>query len=81
MEPLMSQLSDKEKAALARFESVPDSAAVPINICALVSGISARTWRRAPPIPTFKLSAGKRGANVGMLRKLTRGELASSVAA
>ena len=76
----MRQLSEKEIAALERFERLPDSAAVPLTIAALVSGLSGRTWRRAPPIPTFKVSANKKAANVGLLRKLTRGELASSAA-
>jgi hypothetical protein len=71
----MSQLTEAEIAILERFERLPDSAAAPIKICALVSGVSERTWRRSPPIPTFPISAGKRGANVGLLRKLTRGEL------
>jgi hypothetical protein len=77
----MSQLTEAEIAILERFERLPDSAAAPIKICALVSGISERTWRRSPPIPTFHLSAGKKGANVGLLRKLTRGELAPTAAA
>jgi hypothetical protein len=72
-------LSDKEKAALARFDSLPDSAAVPIKICALLTGISERTWRRNPPVQTFNVSAGKKAANVGMVRKLNRGELATTV--
>jgi hypothetical protein len=72
----MNRLSEKEIAALERFENLPDSAAVPLKICALVSGISDRTWRDKPPIPTFPISKGKRAANVGLLRKLTRGELA-----
>jgi hypothetical protein len=73
----MRRLSDTDIAILERFERLPDSAAAPIKICALVSGISERTWRRSPPIPTFQISAGKRAANVGLLRKLTRGELTS----
>jgi hypothetical protein len=77
----MRRLSDIDIAILERFERLPDSAAAPIKICALVSGISERTWRRSPPIPTFHLSAGKKGANVGLLRKLTRGELAPTAAA
>ncbi|QDW38967.1 hypothetical protein FFI89_018535 [Bradyrhizobium sp. KBS0727] len=74
----MRRLSENEIAILERFERLPDSAATPIKICALVSGISERTWRRNPPIPTFPLSAGKKGVNVGLLRKLTRGELAAA---
>lgn len=74
----MSRLSDKELAILERFEALPDSAAAPLKICALVSGISERTWRRSPPIPVFSISKHKRGANVGQLRKLTRGELAQA---
>jgi hypothetical protein len=66
---------DKEKAALERFTHLPDEAAAPLKLCAIVSGTSERTWRRNPPIPTFPISAGKRGANVGLLRKLCRGEL------
>ena len=76
----MRRLSDNDIAILERFERLPDSAAAPIKICALVSGISERTWRRNPPIPTFPISAGKRAANVGLLRKLTRGELAPTAA-
>jgi hypothetical protein len=76
----MSQLTEAEIAILERFERLPDSAAAPIKICALVSGVSERTWRRSPPIPTFPISVGKRGANVGLLRKLTRGELAAPAA-
>jgi hypothetical protein len=74
------RLSEKEIAVLERFERLPDSAAVSLEICALVSGISKRTWRRNPPIETFKISAGKKAANVGLLRKLTRGELAAPAA-
>jgi hypothetical protein len=74
------RLSDDEIAILERFDRLPDSAAVPLKICALVSGISGRTWRRSPPIPTFQISAGKKAANVGLLRKLTRGELAPTAA-
>jgi hypothetical protein len=76
----MRRLSDTDIAILERFERLPDSAAAPIKICALVSGISERTWRRSPPIPTFPLSAGKKVANVVLLRKLTRGELAPNAA-
>jgi hypothetical protein len=76
----MRRLSDADIAILERFERLPDSAAAPIKICALVSGISERTWRRNPPIQTFPLSAGKKGANVGLLRKLARGELAPTAA-
>jgi hypothetical protein len=76
----MRRLSDNEIAILERFERLPDSAAAPIKVCALVSGISERTWRRSPPIPTFQISAGKRAVNVGLLRKLTRGELAAPAA-
>jgi hypothetical protein len=71
----MRKLSDEEIAILDRFERLPDSAAAPLKICALISGTSERTWRRSPPIPTFFVSPGKRAANVGLLRKLTRGEL------
>jgi hypothetical protein len=74
------RLSEDEIAILERFERLPDSAAAPLKICALVSGTSERTWRRKPPIPTFQISACKRAANVGLLRKLTRGELAPSAA-
>jgi hypothetical protein len=80
MEPFMRKLSQREIAILDRFERLPDSAAAPISICALVSGLSERTWRRSPPIPTFHLSPGKKGANVGQLRKLTRGDLATAAA-
>ena len=76
----MRRLSENEIAILERFELLPDSAAAPIKICALVTGISERTWRDKPPIPTFHVSAGKKAANVGLLRKLTRGELAPSAA-
>jgi hypothetical protein len=62
------------------IERLPDSAAVPIKICALVSGISYRTWRRNPPIPTFPMGSLKKAANAGLLRKLTRGELAPAAA-
>jgi hypothetical protein len=73
-------LSEKEKAILERFGHLPDEAAAPLKLCALISGVSERTWRRNPPIRTFAISPGKRGANVGQLRKLTRGELATSAA-
>ncbi len=76
----MRPLSESELAILERFERLPDSAAASIKLAAMVSGISERTWRRSPPIPTFPLSAGKRGVNVGQLRKLTRGELAAPAA-
>jgi hypothetical protein len=71
----MKILSEKDKFLLARFEHLPDSAAVPLRICALISGLSERQWRAKSPIPTFYVSEGKRAANVGQLRKLTRGEL------
>jgi hypothetical protein len=76
----MRKLTDEEIAILQRTEHLPDSAAIPLKICALLSGVSERTWRRNPPIPTFPLSAGKRGVNVGLLRRLTRGELAATAA-
>ena len=76
----MRRLSEADIAILDRFDRLPDSAAAPIKICALVSGISERTWRRSPPIPTFPISAGKHGANVGILRALCRGELAAPAA-
>jgi hypothetical protein len=76
----MRPLSETEVSILERFERLPDSAAASLKICAIVSGISERTWRRSPPIPTFQISAGKKAANVGLLRKLTRGELAPSAA-
>jgi hypothetical protein len=71
----MKMLSEKEKMILARFEHLPDCAAVSLKICALISDTSERQWRSKPPIPTFYISEGKRAANVGLLRKLTRGEL------
>ena len=72
----MRRLSENEIAILEWFEHLPDSAAVPIKICSLMSGLSEQTWHRKPPIETFPLSAGKKGANVGRLRQLTRGALA-----
>ena len=68
-------LPEKEIEILARYERLPDSAAVPLKICSLVTGISERTWRDNPPIRTFFLTPHKRGANVGQLRALTRGEV------
>ncbi len=76
----MSLIPDEEIAALKRLEQLPDSAAVSIKNAALLSGISTRTWRRNPPIPTFAISAGKKAVNMGLLRKLTRGELAKPAA-
>jgi hypothetical protein len=67
-------LSEKEIAILERFEKLPDSAAVPLKTCALVTGTCERTWRSRPPIKIFYITPGKRGANVGELRALTRGE-------
>jgi hypothetical protein len=69
------RLSAQEVAMLERFKQLPDEAAAPFNVCALISGISERTWRQNPPIPTFNVSANKRAANVGLLRKLVRGEV------
>jgi hypothetical protein len=80
MRHVLRPLSDDEIAALERFERLPDSAAVPLKICALVSGISERTWRRSPPIQVFQIAPCKRGANAGLLRKFTRGELAPTAA-
>jgi hypothetical protein len=77
MEPVMPPLTAKQKAALARLDYLPDSAAVPLNICALLSGNSERTWRRSPPIPTFNVSRNKKAANLGLLRRLNRGELSA----
>ncbi|WP_157158784.1 hypothetical protein [Bradyrhizobium genomosp. III] len=76
----MRQLTEAEIAILQRTEQLPDSAAVPLKICALMSGVSERTWRRNPPVPTFHLSAGKKGANLGAVRQRCRGEAASSAA-
>jgi hypothetical protein len=78
MEPLMRKFSDEEIAILDRVEQLPDSAAVSLKICALMSNTSERTWRRSPLIQTFPVSPGKRAANLGKLRKLTRGELATA---
>jgi hypothetical protein len=80
MEPLVSKITDKQLAALALFESLPDTAAVGLKCAALISGVSERTWRRAPPIRTFQLTPKKRGANVGQLRRLVRGELTAPAA-
>jgi hypothetical protein len=77
----MRPLTETEKAALQRVEQLPDSAAIPLKLCALLSGNSDRSWRRSPPVPTFFISPGKRAANLGAVRKLVRGELASSTAA
>ena len=74
----MRHLTDDEISILQRTERRPDSSAVPLKICALMSGVSERTWRRNPPVPTFHLSAGKKGANLGAVRKLARGELAQA---
>jgi hypothetical protein len=71
----MRSLTPRQKLALERFEQLPDDAAVPFWICALVSNTSDRLWRDNPPIETFYITPGKRGANVGKLRKLLRGEL------
>jgi hypothetical protein len=76
MEPLMSKLSAREEAFLARFPSLPDEAAVSLAQASLINGISPHSWRRNPPIPVFFISGGLLGVYVGMLRKLTRGELA-----
>jgi hypothetical protein len=73
------RLSDKEVAILDRVENLPNSASVSIRVCALYSGTSERTWRRNPPIPIFPISRGKQGANLGLLRRLTRGELAPAL--
>ena len=73
-------LTEKEIAILERFERLPDSAAVGLRTCSLVSDISERTWRDKPPIPTFRITAQKLAANVGLLRKLIRGELAVNAA-
>jgi hypothetical protein len=72
----MKPLADKEKIALERFDALPDAAAVPFWICALVSNTSDRLWRDNPPIDTFYISPGKRGANVGVLRRHLRGQAA-----
>jgi hypothetical protein len=77
----MRPLTETEKAALERIEHLPDNAAIPLKLCALLSGNSDRSWRRNPPVPTFFVSPGKRAANLGLVRKLVRGELASPNAA
>jgi hypothetical protein len=64
----------KQKAFLQRFPLLPDDAAVPLLGASWLTGISDRTWRYSPPIPTFYITPNKRGVNVGMLRKLMRGE-------
>ncbi len=71
----MRRLTEKEKAALELFEHLPDSASAPLKLCSLVTGISDRTWRDKPPIPTFHITEKMKAANVGRLRKLMRGEL------
>jgi hypothetical protein len=80
LEAALPAIIEEEIAVLERLERLPDSAAVSIKNAALLSGISERTWRRNPPIPTFPISAGKKAVNVGLLRKLTRGELAPTAA-
>ena len=74
----MRLLTDEEITILQHVEKLPDSAAVPLKICALMSGITERTWRRNPPVPTFKISERIKGANLGALRKRYRGESASA---
>ncbi|WP_156179951.1 hypothetical protein [Bradyrhizobium sp. LTSPM299] len=76
----MRQLTDDEIKILQRIEKLPDSAAVTLKTCALMTGVSERTWRRNPPVPTFPLSAskaGKKGANLGAVRQHARGEHAA----
>jgi hypothetical protein len=72
----MKPLTDREKIALERFDALPDSAAVPFWIAALVSNLSDRQWRDNPPIPVLYISPGKRGVNVGALRRHLRGQAA-----
>jgi hypothetical protein len=69
-------LSARQIAMLDRVEHLPDSAAAPLEVCALLSGTSVGTWRRSPPVPTFFVSSGRLAANLGRVRQLTRGELA-----
>jgi hypothetical protein len=72
----MSPLTAKQKALLERYELLPDSAAVPLDTAALVTGTCVRTWRGStPPLPTFKVSPGKKAVNVGLLRRRARGEI------
>jgi hypothetical protein len=81
MEPPVSKITNKQLDALALFSALPDEACVGLELAALVTGISERTWRRTPPVPTFPVSLRKRGCNVGKLRALVRGELAPVVSA
>lgn len=76
----MRPLSETEILILERFERLPDTAAVSLKIAATLTGTSDRSWRRNPPIQVFRLTPGKRGVNVGQLRKLVRGELAAPAA-
>jgi hypothetical protein len=74
---LVRRLSQQDIDILDRVRHLPDEVAVSIKVCALWTDTSERTWRRNPPIPTFPISPGKQGANLGLLRKPTRGEFAN----
>jgi hypothetical protein len=68
-------LTEKQKAALQRFDDLPRNAMVGIPIAALVSDLSEKTWRENPPIETFFITTHKLGVNVGKLRDLASGLL------
>jgi hypothetical protein len=69
------RLSDKQIAILDRAECLPDSVAIGIKTAALMTSTSVGTWRRNPPVQTFFIGK-KLAANLGAVRRLTKGELA-----
>jgi hypothetical protein len=59
---------------IKHFGELPDDAVVPPKVVAAVLGVSEWTIRRNPPVPFIALSVRRRGARVGTIRALVRGQ-------
>jgi hypothetical protein len=67
-------------AIIAKFDQLPDAAVIPDKAAARVLGMHYLTLRKRNPVPQIKVTAGMSGRCVGDIRKLTRGELATTTA-
>lgn len=71
----MSAMSPKLREILERFDALPDDAALPTRVTAIILGTCERTVRDHPQLKRVTVSRGRYGQRVGDVRKLLRGEV------
>jgi hypothetical protein len=75
---MLSSISAAVIDTIKNFDQLPDDAIVSPKVLAALTGTSARTLRRSPPIPKIKITSQRGGFHVGTIRKLLRGELTTA---